>query len=192
MSQPGLFEGDRLAMTAADADAESGTDATPALRDAPHVLYRFFGGDGELLYIGVTVHMGIRLTAHERGRRQWWTAATRITLEHYPNRDSVLAAERAAIKAERPRWNVLHNGNPVDVSPNAPWGSSAEDMPCDCRGACELIGAQSIYYPWKWDEGLAGYTCDVGHTWAFSWGHNHSGVAPQWAGRVALRPGGDQ
>lgn len=71
------------------------------------VLYRFFDGDGRLLYIGLSGGFGKRLTSH-RGTKDWWPEVVRIELERYPDMASVLAAERTAIMNEQPLYNVQH------------------------------------------------------------------------------------
>lgn len=72
-------------------------------------LYRFYDADGVLLYVGISKHWPERLTQHRRDK-VWWTEVARIDLEPFPTREAVLEAERAAIIAERPRYNVIHNG----------------------------------------------------------------------------------
>jgi hypothetical protein len=79
--------------------------STPlALTDRPHALYRFFDESGTLLYVGITHHPTGRWRQH-RGSKPWWHEVRTITLEPFADRRSVLAAERAAIAAERPSWN---------------------------------------------------------------------------------------
>lgn len=76
-----------------------------------HALYRFFNDDDELLYIGITLNVSSRFRGHARDK-PWWTEVHRITLEHYADRPTVLVAEAAAIRAEKPRYNVAHNPGP--------------------------------------------------------------------------------
>jgi hypothetical protein len=73
-----------------------------------HALYRFFASDGSLLYIGITADPGARWKQHA-GDKPWWSTVANITVEAFPSREAVLEAERAAILAERPRHNVVHN-----------------------------------------------------------------------------------
>lgn len=68
------------------------------------VVYRAFSTDGELLYVGSTMHPAERLEAHGR-TEDWWTEVSRVTLEHFPSREAALAAEGCAITAENPRYN---------------------------------------------------------------------------------------
>jgi hypothetical protein len=82
-------------------------------KDQRHTLYRFYAEDGALLYIGITGSIPERFRSHDRDK-PWYGDAARATFQHYPNRDAVLDAERKAIIAEQPRYNVQHNGgNPV-------------------------------------------------------------------------------
>lgn len=71
-------------------------------------LYRFFDGDGNLLYIGITNCLPRRLGDHER-YKSWFSDVASVSVETFPNRESVLAAEKAAIRAESPMHNVVHS-----------------------------------------------------------------------------------
>lgn len=73
-----------------------------------HALYRFFDASGDLLYIGITLNPAGRWKRH-REDKPWWEEIADITLETYPDRPSVLEAERTAIIAEHPRYNKTHN-----------------------------------------------------------------------------------
>lgn len=75
----------------------------------PHALYRFFGAGGALLYVGITNNPSRRFTQHGVSR-EWWHEVETIRMERFPNREAVLAAERAAIKKERPKYNIKHAG----------------------------------------------------------------------------------
>jgi predicted GIY-YIG superfamily endonuclease len=74
-------------------------------RDVEHLVYRCWDADGALLYIGCTNSLSQR-KCHHRKRMPWWAQVTAITAERHPNRDTGLAAERAAIRAENPIHNV--------------------------------------------------------------------------------------
>lgn len=78
------------------------------LEDRPHALYRFYDRADVLLYIGITADLGARIGQH-RGEKPWWLEVARVDVEHHPNRTAVLAAERAAIRDEKPVWNDAHN-----------------------------------------------------------------------------------
>lgn len=70
-----------------------------------HVLYRFYSKTGQLLYVGITMNVEQRFQAH-RHTKAWWDTVVGITLEHYPNREELAAAERRAIEVERPLHNI--------------------------------------------------------------------------------------
>lgn len=101
--------------------------------DGPQALYRFFDQDDALLYIGVTVDPAQRFKQH-RGEKPWWTDVSRITVEHYPDRASVEQAERDAIAAERPRWNVVHN-NGLPPTPARPAATASTSLIVSYGGA---------------------------------------------------------
>jgi predicted GIY-YIG superfamily endonuclease len=71
-------------------------------------LYRLFGPDGTLLYAGVSDDWTRRLRQHWQ-TKQWAGEILGVTLETYSDRVAVLAAERKAIRAEKPLYNIQHN-----------------------------------------------------------------------------------
>jgi len=71
-------------------------------------LYRFYDAAGDLLYIGITFDPGSRWAQHQHDK-PWWHEVQQLTVEVHPDRQAVLDAERAAILAERPRYNIVHN-----------------------------------------------------------------------------------
>lgn len=70
-------------------------------------LYRHFAGDGQLLYVGVSLNAIRRLVEH-REASGWFGGVRRVEIEVFASREEVLRAERAAIKRERPQYNVQH------------------------------------------------------------------------------------
>ena len=88
----------------------------------PHALYRFFDAAGDLLYVGITLDPGSRWKQH-RDDKAWWHEVARVELENHPSREAVLAAEKAAIITEQPRYNIVHNRGrrlvPVSAVPPA-------------------------------------------------------------------------
>lgn len=74
----------------------------------PHWLYRAFDADGELLYIGCSLNPTARID-HHAITKVWWELVRTITLETFPTKAEARAAEAAAVKAERPLYNVTHN-----------------------------------------------------------------------------------
>jgi hypothetical protein len=95
----------------------------------PHVLYRFYDDRGRLLYVGVAADFLVRWRKHRK--RSWWPQVARMEIAHYPDRPRVLAAERDAIRTERPLHNVQHNTGPAEQLSgwlahvaDAPWVSA--------------------------------------------------------------------
>ncbi|MFH8531579.1 GIY-YIG nuclease family protein [Streptomyces tendae] len=68
------------------------------------VLYRFYGANKQLLYIGVTGQPRERWPAHRR-KAAWWSLAAYVAVEIHPTEWQALNAERAAIKTENPQFN---------------------------------------------------------------------------------------
>jgi hypothetical protein len=103
--------------------------------ERPHALYRFFDAGGDLLYVGITNDPGRRWGRHANDK-PWWHEVDRIEIERYPDRTSVLAAERKAIHDEHPRYNVVHA--PVQVS-----SKIVEDRPnpetCECGESATVL-----------------------------------------------------
>ncbi|MFE0353620.1 GIY-YIG nuclease family protein [Streptomyces nigra] len=91
------------------------TGSEPALKVAgnrhPRVrtgLYRFFDEAGELLYVGISGDPELRRTQHSKDK-SWWPEVMDSTVEWFNNRDVALGKEAAAIRREKPRYNVQHN-----------------------------------------------------------------------------------
>ncbi|MEU3020832.1 GIY-YIG nuclease family protein [Nocardiopsis sp. NPDC007018] len=68
-------------------------------------LYRFYNDSGQLLYTGITNDPSRRFTEHAK-EKHWWTDIRGISLDWYDDRDSVLAAEKRAIRVESPQHNI--------------------------------------------------------------------------------------
>lgn len=79
-----------------------------ASESAPCDLYRFYDADGALLYVGISLHAAKRASEHRKDK-PWWGDVARMEIEHFASRRQALEAEEAAIKDERPRYNVVHN-----------------------------------------------------------------------------------
>jgi len=73
-------------------------------------LYRVWGDADLLLYIGVSNDFGRRWREHAE-RQPWWGEMRRLTVdEWFDSRPEAEEAEEAAIKAECPKYNIVHNG----------------------------------------------------------------------------------
>lgn len=68
-------------------------------------LYRCFAADGALLYVGISVGFARRWYEHAKAK-SWWPEVARLTVDLFPDRPSADAAETAAIRDEKPRYNV--------------------------------------------------------------------------------------
>ena len=73
--------------------------------NGPTVLYRHFAADGTLLYVGIAVDEKARWRLHRR-ESPWACFVARVEREVMPTRDAAEAAEREAVRAERPIYNT--------------------------------------------------------------------------------------
>ena len=80
-------------------------------RTDDHLLYRFFDAEGVLLYVGITYDVSMRFSTHSV-ERWWWGQWAYSTVVRYHSRAALEAAERKAIKSEKPLHNVVHNKAP--------------------------------------------------------------------------------
>jgi hypothetical protein len=79
-------------------------------------LYRFFDIDRRLLYIGVSLSAVLRLRGHVH-KSPWFDQVAYITIERYETRLMALAAEKSAVRAERPRYNTMLTGRRMKEPP---------------------------------------------------------------------------
>lgn len=68
-------------------------------------LYRMWDAAGTLLYVGITGNPIERWRKHAQ-KKPWWRRVHQITCELFPKEHLALDAERAAIRAERPEFNI--------------------------------------------------------------------------------------
>lgn len=69
-------------------------------------LYRLFGAENVLLYVGITTNPASRWREHAN-IKTWWPLVARREVEWHDNRADALAAEAAAICDENPMYNIL-------------------------------------------------------------------------------------
>ncbi len=74
------------------------------------VLYRFYGTDDALLYVGLTRDPSRRLARHA-GDKSWWTDVARVEFSHFGSLQELRDAEREAITTEKPLHNIHMNGS---------------------------------------------------------------------------------
>jgi hypothetical protein len=118
------------------------------------VLYRFFDADGGLLYVGKSVRAWQRFAAH-RSTSEFYPEAASVTLQRgFESNFALSAAEVAAIKVEKPRFNIAHSVNPRPKRPGPcqeqhhcrkPIGSDYH-VPevCQGRDECERMVADRV------------------------------------------------
>lgn len=70
-------------------------------------LYRIRGEAEVLLYIGITNSPAIRWNGHQL-IQPWWDELRTLTVEWYDSRTEAEAAEKAAVLAEQPKYNVTY------------------------------------------------------------------------------------
>jgi len=104
-----------------------------------HALYRFFNHDGQLLYVGITLNLGSRLTKH-RDDKPWWAEVARVMVAQFDSREEVLAAEKVAIRTEQPKYNIQYNEAVIERRQQlAPVGLGVL-RPGDIVAACLVTG----------------------------------------------------
>lgn len=104
-------------------------------------LYRFFGADGRLLYVGITMRLPVRLEEHQEWQ-PWWAEVVGATMEHFTSRRGAERAELAAIAAERPAYNVV--GSPLQAAMARRSQTQVGRRP---RRDCPLCGSNQAVYP---------------------------------------------
>lgn len=86
------------------------------------MLYRFFDGQGTLLYVGITDDPHVRWADHarkaQRKEEPWWSEVRVVHTEWLATRADAEKAEIAAIHDERPMHNTSHN---FRVGGGRPW-----------------------------------------------------------------------
>lgn len=70
-------------------------------------VYRYYDIHGELLYIGLADNPEQRLAQH-RAEKGWADQIARWDTTEYSTRSEAAAAERTAILADQPKYNVVH------------------------------------------------------------------------------------
>lgn len=72
-------------------------------------VYRFYGTDDYLLYVGLTNNLRKRFVQHQTNAA-WWYCAERCTIELFANRAEAFWAEAMAIHLEEPEYNGTVTG----------------------------------------------------------------------------------
>lgn len=69
-------------------------------------VYRHFDSAGALLYVGVSLSTIQRLGQHA-DHSAWFKSIARVEIQHFETRELALKAERDAIIAENPKYNIM-------------------------------------------------------------------------------------
>ncbi len=77
-------------------------------------LYRLYDAEDVLLYVGVTLDLKQRLNNHAT-QQPWWLEVARIKVTHLSSREDSETLERAVIQLDRPKYNVTHNRNRMEI-----------------------------------------------------------------------------
>lgn len=122
---------------------------------APFVVYRMYDADSALLYVGVTMNDAVRLHAHSN-QKAWFYRVATVTFTRYATKSEAYAAEKAAIKEEKPLHNVRDSGKslrrlplnqPEITDPNPEEGSESH---IDITTAAEYLGiARQTLLNWR-------------------------------------------
>lgn len=118
-------------------------------------LYRLYDQNETLLYVGVSKSAIARLTQH-LDTQPWAAEIVHQRLEHLAvTRRQIEQIEREVIIAEKPKYNIIHNGS--TVAPKRITGFRCEV----CRGAAAYVQADP-YECWhafckKHDDGCERY-----------------------------------
>lgn len=83
-------------------------------KPVPPVVYRCYATGGQLLYIGSTSDWRERFAWHEQGS-SWWPEVARVDRIPYPDLGEARRMEAAAIKAEAPLHNKVHNATRFQI-----------------------------------------------------------------------------
>lgn len=127
-------------------------------------VYRLYGADDRLLYVGATINVQQRLRDHGRDK-EWWSEVARTEVsEPYESWDPAHAAEIEAIRAEHPAYNVVRY--PERWEPITPeWDedrwqevkSRFEDLPEEIRQlAAEYMTLSARQFAAAWSGFSAG------------------------------------
>ncbi len=76
----------------------------------PTAIYRLFGADGVLLYVGISNDPPVRYKQHA-GDKPWWHEVATKVEEWQPDRATAKRLETKAITTESPRYNLLESPN---------------------------------------------------------------------------------
>ncbi|MFI7890919.1 GntR family transcriptional regulator [Streptomyces sp. CACIS-1.16CA] len=156
---------------------------TPPERTA---LYRLYDADDVLLYIGISNNPDFRWKAHLYSREPWPKQVTRHVIEWWSTREEAVAAEAAAIKAERPRHNGKHNYDDAPFDP-ASWPTAS--APHKVRSIADLIRTEVSSGRWAHGQRIPSLRTLAGTVGASMRIVSQASALLQHEGVLELRPG---
>jgi len=132
------------------------------------ILYRFYDRAGRLLYIGITGDAATRWSNHSK-KQPWWPSVRRIEIEPYATRIEVELAEKAAIRAEKPLHNKVHNTSNTTrlTKPREGYATDPQHYTDACHTCFGMWPA--VEMDWRADGLDTLHRCDAGHQWTCSW-----------------------
>lgn len=89
-------------------------------------VYRIRDEGDDLIYIGMTNNVAFRWNSHQIVQ-PWWGEVRSMTFEWYETRDEAADAEKAAIFAEQPKYNVTY----IKPSSGRRWKQHPDVAPVD-------------------------------------------------------------
>lgn len=74
--------------------------------ELPNFVYRLYGESNNLLYVGLTRNVGMRMSQHSM-LKEWWPEVTRMEVDQFPSRREAAKAEVMQIRTLFPVHNIL-------------------------------------------------------------------------------------
>jgi hypothetical protein len=89
------------------------------------ILYRHFNKNNQLLYVGISISVMVRLQKHSTVP-PWWRNISHITFERFSCRAAAIAAEQMAIEKEKPLHNIMGKTTDIiaeEIEWSEPWNT---------------------------------------------------------------------
>lgn len=80
-------------------------------------LYKHYGAGGELLYVGISLNIVMRLSQH-KNCSDWYKDIARVDVDWFESREAALAAEVQAITKLKPLYNIKHQPRRLECIPD--------------------------------------------------------------------------
>ncbi len=88
------------------------TSRKPFVDNGPTYVYRMYGSNDALLYVGISNHLSRRMEVHFnwKEKKEWAKEVLYMKAELFPCRDSAKWAEKQLITRNQPSYNILLRG----------------------------------------------------------------------------------